>query len=69
MDREAIETELLEIELMLANDALKYEDRSALFGAQQALRNVLDPEKWQSGSQTFYRVGALPTEAASKLRH
>ncbi|WFU75227.1 hypothetical protein [Bradyrhizobium sp. CB2312] len=69
MTRDAIEAELLEIELILSDDQLRDEDRAALFGAQQALLNVLDPETWRSGSQTFYRVGARPMEAASRLRH
>jgi hypothetical protein len=69
VDRETIETELLEIEAVLDDDDLSDEDRAALHGAQQALRNVLDPQTWHPANQTFYRVGARPIEAASKRRH
>jgi hypothetical protein len=69
MDRDAIMAELLEIEAVLADAGLKDEDRHALHGAQQALRAVLDPETWQTASQTFYRVGGRPTEAGSKATH
>jgi hypothetical protein len=68
-DRDRIEAEILEIEALLADDKLSDEDRAGLHGAQQALRNVLDPETWHPASQTFYRVGARPTEAESKRRH
>jgi hypothetical protein len=40
---------------------------NALHGAQQALRNVLDPETWSQASQTFYRIE--PSEAVSLLLH
>jgi hypothetical protein len=63
--RNAIETELYDIEAILADDKLTDEDRAALHGAQQTLRNVLDPATWHPASQTFYRVGACPIEAAS----
>ena len=39
--RDAIMAELLEIEALLQDDRLNDEDRHALHGAQQALRNVL----------------------------
>lgn len=53
MNRDAIEAEPLEIEGMLLDGRLKDEDRHALHGAQQALRNVLDRETWHPASQTF----------------
>ncbi|MCA1452802.1 hypothetical protein I6F35_06155 [Bradyrhizobium sp. BRP22] len=65
MNRDAIQTELLEIEAILADDGLTDEDRAALHGAQQTLRNVLDPETWHPASQTFYRLGARPIKAVS----
>jgi hypothetical protein len=68
-DEQAIRAELLEIEALLLDDQLKDEDRTALYGAQQALRNVLDPETWQTASQTFYRPGARPDEPASNRQH
>ena len=49
--RDAILAELLEIECLLQDDRLSDEDRHALHGSQQALRNVLDPETWHSASQ------------------
>jgi hypothetical protein len=57
--------ELLVIEALLQDDKLKDEDRHALHGAQQALRNVLDNDIWHLASQTFYRVDARPTEPGS----
>jgi hypothetical protein len=56
MNRDDVEAELLEIEELLQDDRLKVEDRHALHGAQQALRNVLDPDTWHPASQTFYRI-------------
>src|SRR6266403_2465847 len=53
MTREAIMAELLEIEDLLQDDRLNDNDRHALHGAQQALRNILDPETWHQASQTF----------------
>jgi hypothetical protein len=44
MNRDAIFAELLEIEGMLQDDRLNDNDRHSLLGAQQALRNILDPE-------------------------
>jgi hypothetical protein len=41
--RDAIMAELLEIEALLQDDRLNDDDRHALHGAQQALRNVLRP--------------------------
>ena len=38
-------------------------------GAQQALRNVLDPDTWHPASQTFYRIDNKPSEAVSLLLH
>ena len=56
MDRDAIAAELLEIEGLLQDDSLKDEARYALFGAQQALRHILDRNTWHPASQTFYRI-------------
>jgi hypothetical protein len=56
MTRDAIMAELLEIEGLLQDDRLNDNDRHALHGAQQALRNILDPETWHQASQTFYRI-------------
>ena len=44
MTLDAIMTELLEIEGLLQDEGLNDNDRHALHGAQQALRNILDPE-------------------------
>ena len=69
MDRDVIKAEILEIEGMLQDERLKDEDRHALHGAQQALRNVLDRETWHPASQTFYRIDNRPVEATSLLVH
>lgn len=69
MDRERLETELAEIELMLADDRLKDEDRFALFGASQAIRHILDPDTWHPASQTFYRLGDRPIPSPSTKQH
>ena len=69
MSRDAIMVELLEIEGMLQDDRLNDNDRHALYGAQQALRNVLASEMWQQASQTFYRIDNRPSEAVSLLLH
>src|SRR5258706_12189022 len=69
MTREAIMAELLEIEDLLQDDRLNDNDRHALHGAQQALRNILDPETWHQASQTFYRIDNKPSEAVSLLLH
>jgi hypothetical protein len=68
MTRDTIMVELLEIEALLQDDRLNDSDRYAL-GAQQALRNVLDPETWSQASQTFYRMDNKPSEAVSLLLH
>ena len=65
MNRDGVEAELLKIEALLQDDKLKDEDRHALHGAQQALRNVLDRDTWHPASQTFYRVDARPIEPGS----
>jgi hypothetical protein len=65
MTRDAIVAELLEIEALLQDDRLNDSDRYALFGAQQALRNVLDAGTWQPASQTFYRIDNKPSEAVA----
>jgi hypothetical protein len=69
MSRDAIFAELLEIEATLIDDRLNDDDRHALLGAQQALRNVLDRETWQPASQTFYRIDNRPSEIVSFLSH
>ncbi|MBR0879594.1 hypothetical protein ACVMGC_000991 [Bradyrhizobium barranii subsp. barranii] len=69
MNRDAIETELAVIELILQDDQLKDEDRAALHGASQALRHVLGPDTWHPASQTFYRVDDRPIESPSRKRH
>jgi hypothetical protein len=69
MDRDAIFTELLEIESSLQDDRLNENDRHSLLGAQQALRNILDRDTWLPASQTFYRIDQRPTEAGSLLLH
>ena len=66
---EAIIAELIEIEAMLEDDRLSDADRFALYGAQQALRTVLEPNVWQTASQTFYRLDARPSDPPSKARH
>jgi len=67
MTRDEVEAELLEIEALLQDERIKVEDRHALHGAQQALRNVLDQDTWHSASQTFYRLDARSTEAGFTL--
>ena len=69
MTRYAMMVELLEIEGLLQDDRLNDNDRHALHGAQQALRNILDPETWHQASQTFYRIDNRPSEAVSLLLH
>jgi hypothetical protein len=69
MDRDAILTELLEIEGTLQDDRLNDDDRHSLLGAQQALRNILDRDTWHPASQTFYRIDKRPSEAGSLLLH
>ena len=69
MTLDAIMTELLEIEGLLQDEGLNDNDRHALHGAQQALRNILDPETWHQASQTFYRIDNRPSEAVSLLLH
>lgn len=53
-ETDSILAELIEIEAMLTDDRLSDADRFALYGAQHALRNVLDV--WQTASQSFYRL-------------
>jgi hypothetical protein len=67
MSRDAIMVELLEIEGMLQDDRLNDNDRHALYGARQALRNVLASEMWQQASQTFYRIDNRPSEAVNAV--
>ena len=69
INRDAINAELLEIEGMLQDDRLSDYDRIALHGAQQALRNILEPDTWHPASQTFYRIDNRPSEAGSLLVH
>lgn len=54
---EAILAELTKIKTMLDDDLLSEADRFSLYGAQQALRNVLEPDVWQTASLSFYRIG------------
>ena len=61
--------ELLEIEALLQDDRLNDDDRHALHGAQQALRNVLEDDTWHPASQTFYRIDNRPSEIISFLTH
>jgi hypothetical protein len=44
MNRDAIISELLELEGLLQDDRLNDHDRIALHGAAQALRHILDPD-------------------------
>ena len=69
INRDAIFAELLEIESLLQDDRLNDQDRFALHGAQQALRNILEPDTWHQASQTFYRIDNRPSEAGSLLLH
>ena len=69
MKRDAINAELLELEGMLQDNRLKDYDRIALHGAQQALRNILEPDTWHRASQTFYRIDNRPSEAGLLLVH
>jgi hypothetical protein len=69
IDCDVILGELLEIESLLQDDRLNDQDRFALHGAQQALRNILEPDNWHQASQTFYRIDNRPSEAASLLLH
>jgi hypothetical protein len=69
MDRDAIAAELLEIEALFQDERLKDENRCALYGAQQALRHILDRDTWHTASQTFYRLDARPIELGSLLVH
>jgi hypothetical protein len=55
MNRDAIEAELLEIEGQLQDDRLKDENRHALHGAQQALRNVLAGKRGSRHRRRFTR--------------
>ena len=67
--RDRIEAELIEIEAMLDDEHLSDPDRFTLYGASQALRNLLYPDMWQLPSQTFYRPDARPSDPPSKARH
>jgi hypothetical protein len=69
MNRDAIYAEPLELEAMLQDDRLSDYDRVALHGAQQALRHVVEPDKWHPASQTFYRIDNRPSKAPSLLIH
>lgn len=62
MKNDAIEIELGEIELMLADASLGSDCRYALQGAAQALRWILEPDEWASPTQTYYpgRRGPQP---------
>jgi hypothetical protein len=69
MNRDAILTELMELEGILQDDRLNDHDRLALHGAQQALRNIIEPDMWHPASQTFCRIDNRPSEAGSLLVH
>jgi hypothetical protein len=58
--------ELLAIEAPPSGGSIERQRSVCAFGAQQALRNVLDPE-WQQASQTFFRIDNRPSEAVSLL--
>ena len=66
---ESILAELTEIEAMLDDDGMSDADRFALYGAQQALRNILEPDVWQTASQSFYQLDARPSDPPSKAKH
>ena len=66
---DSILAELTEIEAMLEDDRLSDGDRCALFGAQQALRYILEPDVWESPSQSFYRLDSRPSDPPSKAKH
>ena len=66
---DSIKAELTEIEAMLDDDRLSDANRFARYGAQQALRNILEPDVWQTASQSFYRIGARPSDPPSKAKH
>ena len=66
---DSILAELTEIEAMLDDERLSDADRFALYGAQQDLRHVLEPDVWQTPSQTFYRLDARPSDPPSKAKH
>lgn len=61
--KDRIRAELLEIAEVLLDDRLPEEDRAALQGAEQALRNLLEPDAWEPASEIFYRIGASTTLA------
>ncbi len=54
---------------MLEDTRLSDSDRFALYGASQALRNILDAATWSPASQTFYRLEDRPAPVASVLVH
>ena len=54
---DSIKVEIAEIAQLLTDDRLSHSDRFALYGARQALRNVLEPDKWQTAT-TMLRVRA-----------
>jgi hypothetical protein len=56
MNRDAIIAERMELEGLLQDDRLNDYDRLALHGAQQALQHIIEPDIWQSASQTFCRM-------------
>jgi hypothetical protein len=60
LTRTEISSEIGTIELQLIDAALSDEVRFSLYGAQQALRWVLDAETCETANQTFYRLGARP---------
>ena len=63
-----IADEISEIEALLEDESLIETDRFALYGAQQALRNVLEPDVWATVSKSFNRGGNRPTDPPSKAK-
>lgn len=66
--KDRILAELLEITEVLLDHRLPEEDRAALQGAQQALRNLLDPGAWEPASEIFFRIGGR-TKSAGTSQH
>ena len=64
ISRDAILAEVLEIESLLEDDRLNDQDRFALYGAQQALRNILEPD---TGTKPPRRSTASTTGRARPL--
>lgn len=63
--KDRILAELLEVTEVLLDHRLPEEDRAALQGAQQALRNVLNPDAWEPASEIFFRIGTRRKSAGT----